>query len=100
MVSYHCLVLEGREAVRTALIDLWADDLTAAERVRLVSHLCSELRERGVHLVIAPHCAMMPTAAFLANLFLPGFEHFHVGAFFTQRVVSLSPPKTWSMVVT
>ena len=33
---------EGREAVRTALIDLWADDLTAAERVRLVSHLCSE----------------------------------------------------------
>ena len=100
MVSYHCLVLEGREAVRTALIDLWADDLTGAERVRLVSHLCSELRERGVHLVIAPHCAMMPTAAFLANLFLPGSEHFHVGAFFMRRVVALSPPKTWSMVVT
>ncbi len=100
LVSYHCLVLEGREAVRTALIDLWADNLAAAERVRLVSHLCNDLRERGVHLVIAPHCAMMPTAAFLANLFLPGSEHFHVGAFFTRRTISLSPPKTWSLVMT
>jgi GNAT acetyltransferase-like protein len=100
MVSYHCLVLEGREAVRAALIDLWADELAAVERVRLVSHLCSELRERGVHLVVAPHCAMMPTAAFLANLFLPGSEHFHVGAFFTRRMASVPPPKTWSFLVT
>jgi hypothetical protein len=100
MVSYHGLVLEGREAVRTALIDLWADELTGTERVRLVSHLCNDLRERGVHLVIAPHCAMMPTTAFLANLFLPGSEHFHVGAFLTRHTTSLSPPKTWSLLMT
>jgi hypothetical protein len=53
-----------------------------------------------VHLVIAPHCAMMPTAAFLANLFLPGSEHFHVGAFLTRHTTSLSPPKTWSLLMT
>jgi len=100
MVSYHCLVLEGREPVRTALIDLWADELTAMERARLVSHLCHDLRARDVHLVTAPHCAMMPTMALLANLFLPGSEHFHVGAFFTQRTTSLLPPKTWSLVMT
>jgi hypothetical protein len=45
MVNYHTLLLHGREPVRTALIDSWADDgLTGAERVRLLSHLCSENR--------------------------------------------------------
>jgi hypothetical protein len=100
LVNYHCLVLQGREPVRAALMDLWADDLTGTQRVRLLSHLCNDLRERGVHLVIAPRCAMMPTAALLANLFLPGSEHFHVGAFFTRRTISLSPPKTWSLLMT
>jgi hypothetical protein len=47
MVNYHTLLLQGRESVRTALIDLWADDgLTGAERIRLLSHLCTDLRER------------------------------------------------------
>jgi hypothetical protein len=42
MVNYHTLLLQGREPVRTALIDLWADDgLTGAERLRLLSHLCT-----------------------------------------------------------
>jgi hypothetical protein len=100
MVHYHCLLLQGRESVRTALIDLWADDLTAAQRVRLLSHLCNDLRDRGLHLVVAPRCAMIPTAALIANLFLPGSEHFHIGIFFTRRKVSLSAPRTWSLLMT
>ena len=72
MVNYHTLLLQGREPVRTALIDLWADDgLTGAERIRLLSHLLTDLRERDVHLVMALRCAMMPIWAFAGNLFLP-----------------------------
>ena len=86
MVNYHLLVLQGREPVRTALIDLWADDgLTGAQRVRLLSHLCTDLRERDVHLVMALRCAMMPASAFAANLFLPTPAQFQMGAFFTGR---------------
>ncbi len=72
MVNYYCLSMQGRERVLAAVIALWADDgLTGAQRVRLLSHVCNHLRERGVHLVTAPRCAMMPALAFLANLFLP-----------------------------
>jgi hypothetical protein len=72
MVNYYCLSMQGRERVLAAVIALWADDgLTGAQRVRLLSHVCNHLRERGVHLVTAPRCAMMPAPAFLANLFFP-----------------------------
>jgi hypothetical protein len=101
MVNYHCLTLEGRQPIRTALIDLWAEgDLTAGQRVRLLGHLCNDLRERGVHLVVALRGAMMPTAAFVANLFLPASEHFRICAIFTRHRISLSVPKTWSLVMT
>ncbi len=101
MVNYHCLSLQGRETIRAALVDVWADDgLTGAERVRLLSHLCTDLRERDVHAVIAPRSAMMPAAAFVANLFIPATQHFRIGVFFTPRSVPLSPPKTWSVELT
>src|SRR5712691_4568329 len=101
MVNYHCFSLHGRETVRAALVDLWADDdLTGAQRVRLLSHLCTDLRARGVHAVAAPRSAMMPSAAFVANLFLPASQHFVIGAFLTPRTVPLSPPKTWSLEIT
>jgi hypothetical protein len=100
MVNYHLMVLQGREPVRTALIDLWADDgLTGAQRVRLLSHLCTDLRERNVHLVMALRCAMMPASAFAANLFLPTPAQFQMGAFFTAGPVPLPVPKTWSLVM-
>jgi hypothetical protein len=100
MVNYHLLVLQGREPVRTALIDLWADDgLSGAQRVRLLSHLCTDLRERNVHLVMALRCAMMPASAFAANLFLPTPAQFQMGAFFTAGPVPLPLPKTWSLVM-
>jgi len=101
MVNYHCFSLQGREAIRAALVDLWADDgLTGAERVRLLSHLCFDLRERDVHAVVAPRSAMMPTAAFLANLFMPAPQNFRIGVFLTPRTIPLAPPKTWSLEIT
>jgi hypothetical protein len=101
LVHYHLLWLQGREPVRAALIDLWADDaLTATQRVRFVAHLCNHLRERDVHLVAAPRCAMLPTAAFAANLFIPMPEHFHIGVFLTRGGVVPSPPRSWSLVLT
>jgi hypothetical protein len=100
MVNYHTLLLQGRESVRTALIDLWADDgLTGAERIRLLSHLCTDLRERDVHLVMALRCAMMPISAFAGNLFLPTPAQFQMGAFFTGGPISLPLPKTWNLVM-
>jgi hypothetical protein len=45
MVNYRTLLLQGREPVRTVLIELVGDDgLTGAERIRLLSHLYTHLR--------------------------------------------------------
>jgi hypothetical protein len=77
---------------------LWADDeLTGADRVRLLSHVCTDLRERDVHAVVARRCAMMPSAAFAANLFVPASQRFYIGAFPTGHAVPLAPPKTWNL---
>jgi hypothetical protein len=100
MVNYHILLLQGREPVRTALIDLWAgDDLTGPQRVRLLSHLCNDLRACDVDLVMALRCAMMPASAFAANLFLPTPAQFQMGALFTEGPIPLPLPKTWSLVM-
>jgi hypothetical protein len=100
LAHYHILAMQGRDLVRAALLDLWADDdLTAAQRVRFVSHLCQHLRDGDVHLVAAPRYAMLPTAAFLANMFIPMPEHFHVGVFLARGGVVPAPPKSWSMVL-
>lgn len=100
VVNGHCFALQGRELMRGAMIDLWADDgLRETERVRLLSHLCTDLRARGVHALLACRSAMMPTTAFVGNLFIPGPEHFHVGVFLTPRTIPLSPPRTWSLEI-
>ena len=100
MVNYHCLWWHGREPIRMALIDLWADDhLTGTQRARLLGHLCNDLRERNVDLVLALRCAMIPTAAFVVNLFLPASAHIYITTLFTGRTVPLAPPKTWSLLL-
>ncbi len=100
MVSYHFLTLHGREPVRAALIDLWAaDDLTSAQQVRLLSHLCNDLRERGVHLVLALRSALIPAGVLIRNLFLPDPAQIHFAAFAIRRDISLSPPRTWSLLI-
>jgi hypothetical protein len=100
MVNYHCMSMHGRVTLRAALINLWAEDgLTGIERIRLLSHLCNDLRGNGVHLVVAVRGAMMPAAAFVANLFLPTPPQFRIGVLFTRRTIRLSPPKTWSFEI-
>ena len=100
MVNYHCLAMQGRERVLTAVIGLWADDgLTGVERVRLLGHVCKHLRERGVHFVVAARCAMMPASAFLANLFLPVPGPWRLVALWSRPAVPLPLPKTWSLLV-
>jgi len=100
MVNYHCIPMQGRELIQSAMIDLWADeDLSFADRVRLLSHLCTQLAERGVHAVIAPRSAMMPAGAFVANLFMPAPQGFFIGVFSTSRSVPPSPPRTWDLMV-
>jgi hypothetical protein len=100
MVNAQCFLLHGREPIRAAMINLWAEDgLTGTERARLLSHLCTELRENQVHAVVAPRCAMMPGAAFVANLFFPSTQHFHIGVFPTQRMKTLPRPKSWSLMM-
>ena len=100
MVNYLSLVLQGREPIRAALIDVWADDgLSNAQRVRLFGHLCNYLRERDTHGVIAPRSAMMPAAALMANLFVPATDHFRIGVHLIRSGIPLTPPKTWSLLI-
>ena len=101
LINSHTFPLQGRELIRTAFIDLWAhDDLNFAERTRLVGAFCAHLRAQGVHGVIAARSATMPTGALLANLFLPGAQHFKIGVFPTKLAPELVPPKTWSFEIT
>jgi hypothetical protein len=101
MVNCHSFPLQGRELIRCAFIDLWAhEDMNFAERTRFVGHLCTHLRRQGIHGVIAPRSAAMPTGALLANLFLPAAQHFRIGIFPTKLTPELTPPKTWSFEIT
>ena len=101
MVNSHCFSLQGRELIRAAMIDLWTgDEMTGGERVRLLSHLCTYLREHGVHGVVATRSAAMPAGAFLTNLFVPAAQKFRIGVFPTQRTISFTPPKTWNLEIT
>jgi hypothetical protein len=100
MVNCHVAKMQGRETINAAFVDLWAEDgLSGAERVRLLSHLCTHLMEHDVHAVVAPRSAMMPRAAFLANLFLPAPQSFGIGVFSTPRSVPLTPPKQWDLTI-
>jgi hypothetical protein len=100
MVNYLSLILQGREPVRTALIDLWADDgLSNTQRVRMIGHLCHYLRERDVHGVFAARSAMMPTGALTTNLFVPATDHFRIGVHLISRELPLTLPKTWSLLI-
>jgi hypothetical protein len=100
MLNCHAASMHGRETINAAMIDLWADDgLSGGDRVRFLSHLCTYLAERDIHALVAPRSAMMPTAAFVANLFMPAPQRFHIGVFPTSRMVALSPPKTWDLTI-
>jgi hypothetical protein len=100
MVRYRRVLIYGREPVRAAAIDLWADDgLTGAQRVRLLGHVCNHLRQRDVHVLLALRCAMMPASAFAANIFLPPIAQLHVHALLTRPELAPVPPKTWSLIL-
>jgi hypothetical protein len=101
MVSHNCSTLHGREPICAAMISLWADDdLSGTECVRLLAHLCTYLRENDVHAVVAVRSSMIPTAALVANLFVPGSQRFRIGIFPTRHAIQLSPPKTWNLEIT
>jgi hypothetical protein len=65
-----------------------------------VGYLCKHLGDIGVHGVIAPRSATMPSAALIANLFLPGAQHFRIGVFPTKQASSFMPPMSWSFEIT
>jgi hypothetical protein len=100
MVNYLSLMLQGREPIRAALIDVWADDgLSTAERVRMLGHLCNHMRERDIHGVVAARSAMMPAAALAANMFVPATDHFRIGVHLIRGEIPQAPPKTWSLLI-
>jgi hypothetical protein len=101
LANYHSFLLQGREVIRTGFLDLWAhDDLNFAERARLIGHVCRHLRETGVHALVAARSSTMPTGALLANLFVPGAQHFRIGVFPTKLMSDFVAPKTWSFEIT
>ncbi len=100
MVNCHFLTLYGREPVRAALIDLWADDdLGYAARVRMLAHLCNDLRGRDVQLVLALRSPVIPVAVLARNLFFPDPSQFYVTALLTRHAPQLSVPRSWSLMM-
>jgi hypothetical protein len=100
MVNYHSFAMHGRGPIKAAMIDIWADDyLSVIERARLLGHLCAHLTKQGVHAVIAPRSAMMPAAAFVANLFMPAPQRFRIGLFSTPRSVPVAAPQKWDLTI-
>jgi hypothetical protein len=101
LAHYHFLTIQGREPVRGAMLDLWADNgLTTRERMRFVCHLCHHLCAQDVHLLAAPRTGTLPTAAFLASLFVPMPDVVHIGIHMAPGFQDVSPPKDWSIVLT
>jgi GNAT superfamily N-acetyltransferase len=100
LVNYHYTTMQGREALRTVIIDLWGGDgLRLAEQPRFISNLCNVLRAQGVDLVLALRSAVMPPAALLANLFIPQPAHAHMVALFPRDDVRLTSPGTWNLLL-
>jgi hypothetical protein len=100
LVNYHYTTMQGRDALRTAVIDLCGEDrLTFAERVRFLGTLCEMLRAQRIDLVLALRSAMMPTAAMLANFFIPQPTHAHMVALFPKDGLRLTSPGTWSLLL-
>ena len=100
LINYHFITVQGHEPIRAAMIDLWADgNLSNMERARFLGHFCQELRTRNIELIMAARSAMMPAAAFAANLFIPTPREFHVGSILTQGAEPLPEPKTWSLLI-
>jgi hypothetical protein len=101
LIHYHFHMMQGREQLRAAVMDLWADDdLAASDRIRFISHLCEHLRAADVHVVLAVKCPTTPSAALLANLFSPVSDDFYVGVHLTGGAEAPAPPKRWSFVIT
>jgi hypothetical protein len=100
MVNYTCAVMLGRERVRAAVVALWADDgLTGMQRTRFLGHVCHHLRQTGVDLVVAQRSALMPAAAFAANLFVPIPAPWYLAAVLTPAAPALTLPRTWHLLV-
>src|SRR3954447_6901933 len=100
LVSCHNLPLQGRKPINCAFVDLWAEDqITGSGRVRFLSHLCKHLGDLGFQAIVAPRSATMPSSALVANLFLPGAQHFRIGVFPTKRMPPLAPPNSWSFEI-
>jgi hypothetical protein len=101
LAHYHLLMMQGRDPVLAALLDLWADDgLDGKDRRRFVAHLCHHLRDAGVHALVAPRCAMTPQSALLANLFVPVSDDFYIGVHMIPGGAGPAKPRSWSVVVT
>jgi hypothetical protein len=101
LASYSWCTLLGREPIRAAMINLWADaGLGTGERARMLGRLCRIMREDDMHAVVAVRSAMIPAAALVANVFIPASQNFHVGIFPTPRTGPLQTPRNWSLEVT
>jgi hypothetical protein len=101
MVNSYRLKMQGRELIHVGTIDLWVeDDMTSSERMRLLSHFCTHLREHDTHGVVATRSAVIPVGTFMSHLFVPAPQNFRIGVFPIQRSISITPPKTWNLIVT
>lgn len=100
LVNYHECSVHGREPLRAALIDIYADgDLARLSSARFLGQACADMRERGFDLVLALRSATTPTAAFVANLFMPYPAEARLAAIFPRTDISLPNARSSALML-
>jgi hypothetical protein len=100
LLNYHHMQLQGNVEMKFAMIDLCAlPDVSPVTAARVFGGACAQMRDEGVDVVVCQRSALFPTAALIANGFIPLPGGDQLVALFPQPDVPLESPRTWNVLV-
>lgn len=100
LVNYHECSVHGREPLRAALIDIYADaGLARRSSARFLGQACVEMRERGFDLVLALRSKTTSATAFVANLFIPYPAEARLAAIFPKADIRLPQSRSSALLL-
>jgi hypothetical protein len=99
LVNYHHARLQGRQPVRTAVVDLWAaEGLGFVDAARLMATACRAARKEGAQIMMCLRSDAMPGPVLLANGFLPLPRVDHLVAMFPGPAGMPTAPGRWHLL--
>jgi hypothetical protein len=100
LANYHHMDWQGREPVRTALLDLWAaPGLPRFEVSSWLGSVCRHLRSEEADMVLCLQGAMVPASALLANAFVARPAAGHLVLLFQRSDAPVAPPGAWNLLL-